>query len=301
MSTSALWGRPLLEECGLPGSISWVAWFAQDVSLDFIASDDGFPTAQPDTSGFVITKIPAPALREVEAVYNFFVQFNPALQPKLLPGCKVGVAVEALFADPADLSYLQTNLAICRGLARLGAVALFDTKAWRFWDGDEMFNFASERNFAIAEHISVFNMNHPKIGPYCHTRGLCKFARPEVFVTGLTEADQHIPEFLNELALRLALGKNYENQVVVQLEHPTGVLPPVTFEAFLDDTQDPEPKHGMGTNRFGNASIRVVDFDEEVPEARPDCKFLLAALRDQGASGYDRESSGLGINFQAWE
>ena len=298
---AALWDRPFLDSCELPGSTSWVAWLPDDTPLEFMATEDGFPTSEPDTSGFAVSNIPSQALREVEAVYGFFSQFNPALQPRLLSACEVGVVVEASFSDPADLSYLQTNLAICRGLARLGAVALFDTKALRFWVRDEILSFDSERKFAVAEHVSVFKVKHPQRGPFFHTRGLCKFARPEIFVTGVTEADLQVSEFLNELALRMALGKNYEDKVVVQLEHPAGTLPPVTFEAFPDDSEDPEPGHGMGTNRFGNASIMVVDFDEEVPEARPDCRHLLAALRDHDGSGYQSETSGLGINFQAWE
>lgn len=295
MPSSTLWDRPLKEECTLPGAVSWFAWFpTPEFSLDF-KPEDGFLDAACDTSAFVVEKIESSELREVEAVYSFFLQFNPAVNGSSLPRCPAGVIVEADFFDPADLSHLQTNLAICRALARCGAVALFDMKAWRFWDRDEILAFKPQRNFAVSEHVSVFNMQHPAVGPFCQTRGLCKFARPELYVTGVAQADRNVPEFLNELALRLALGKVYGEGAVVQLPHPAGTLPPVTFEPHEDDSVEPQPTHQLGTNRFGNSSLRIVDFDEETPEARPDARYLLAALR-----GVDSGGASGPINFEGW-
>jgi hypothetical protein len=279
------WTRPAMQSSIFEARVFWLAWFPDsDFELRFEAREDGFLTEEPDLGGLTIRDVPVETLREVEQAFKPVLEFTPEVNPRLLAQCRIGMCVAGQFPDPRDLAHLQTGTAILRGLCRLGALAVFDMLGQRFWDGDELLDLAPDRHFDIREHVTVLTRSAPPgQGILAHTRGLTKFARPEIFMRGLSDADQAtVPDFLNELALRSALGKHYRERSLVRLTPPAGPLPMVGFRCYLDDSAEANPPHGMGRNMFGNASIEVVDFDEEFQQPLEDCQLVLAALRGEG-------------------
>ena len=280
------------------GRFDCLVWLSSELTeFDFSAVEDGFPGGEPRPKGaeattrlsarpsdepeldpFFLQPVPAGALREVEEDFAQLMAFNRLLDPKNLPECQHGLVVAADFPDPDDLSHLQTATAILRGLARLGAVAFFDLLSQRFWDWDEMLALEPERSFVIREHVSlqIRPDELPLTGLVCQTRGMLKFARPDIFLRGFTEPNARmVSDFVNELAYRAALGADLHSSLILELPHPTGTLSPITFRAYPDDTLDMRPLHGLGQNAFANASIEVVDFDSANARAGAGCPILL--------------------------
>ena len=224
-------------------------------------------------------------------------------KPRALSCCQVGVSVQGTFDDPDDLTYLQTSVAICRGLARLGAVAFFDVQAQRCWDGDDIFDLSPKSDFLIRSHIGIFATTHVT-GHHSYTRGMRKFARPDVFLRRMMINDiQKVTLLLNQIAWYMAIGKVFDEKTVLRIPSPTtgGPLPPLILKPFPDDTDVPEPEHGYESNKFKNSSFQVVDFDEEEFEERTDARFFLSALRTEGQPDWQQASNTLGINFGTWQ
>ena len=210
----------------------------------------------------------------------------PGIDLDQLKRCRYGVVVEAECDDPSDLTQLQIGAAVCKAFAEMDAVAVLDVIGDRWWSPQALRTLLPDRPFAIEEHITVTgesNERKPGSGHLCHTRGMRKFARPELFLRGIDLAEFNAAaQLLNELGDRMATGKNYGPRNVVII-HPTedSTLPPVAFIEHADDSGNPAPSHGLGSQMFNSGTLEVVDYDEakKGPSAQG-AKGVLAAIRE---------------------
>ena len=202
----------------------WVVFAEEPPEFELSASLDGLP-------GKDLGRL---------AMRRHWASFSPGLQPAALRRCQVGLRLGAILPDPGDLSQLQIGAAVCRGLARLGAVAVFDWLAIHWWSRRELLALAPDRPFSFDEHVTMMFETEPGAdGHLCHTRGMAKFARPELFMRGLRPAQaQEASDVLQSMAQGMAEGK----------------LPDAKLRAFPDEN----PAQVLAPSMFANASVEVV-------------------------------------------
>jgi hypothetical protein len=110
--------------------------------------------------------------------------------------------------DPADLAHLQLCWAIAAQIARAGAVAVLDAYAVRWHAGDWVAALAPDRDFAIADEVTLTadTMPTPGFGHTVHTRGMIKFARPDLIAGVGPDQIEPTARVLSHLARKLAEG-----------------------------------------------------------------------------------------------
>lgn len=162
---------------------------------------------------------------------------QPWLEP--LKNCSQGIAVRGSFEDQPDMRNLQTGLAFVKALCHQGAAAVLDGIGMGWARAEEIIGLAPDRPFQLHEHVTLVVETGPD--PLMHTRGMAKFARPELLLR------RHPPERRQEMADRL-----WSMAEALAL----GQWPP---EASLllheDDTDRPSPSHGLGDSMFRNACL----------------------------------------------
>jgi hypothetical protein len=164
-----------------------------------------------------------------------------SLEP--LAGCRQAVLIRGHFPDAADLRPLQTGMAFLKAYADLGAPAAIDLVATRWWQASQILALPPGRPFDPHEHISVVSERSQE--HFCNTRGMAKFARPELFVRKVPpDRIQEVADSLWALAKEMAQGKLLTN-------HPQ-------LKAWPDDTDQDEPAHGIAPSMFRNASLELL-------------------------------------------
>lgn len=138
--------------------------------------------------------------------------------------------------DGKTLRGLQGGMALCRAWARAGAIAVLDVVALRWWRAEELLALAPDRPFEIQEHISL-TLEDDEHG-FCHSRGMAKFARPDLGGQGGAMAP-----YLNALGAAMALGLDPRDGETVALgdavwrltAHPDDAssAAPLFFNAWL--------------------------------------------------------------------
>jgi hypothetical protein len=139
-----------------------------------------------------------------------FLDDAPDVDAASVRACRAAMAAWANVPDPLTLGPLQGGMALCKAFGRAGAVAVLDVVALRWWGRDALAALPPGRGFDVHEHITVTfetEAAHPEVGHLCHTRGMAKFARPDL---GIHVAGPHhaadAGRLLNGLAAALALG-----------------------------------------------------------------------------------------------
>ena len=92
------------------------------------------------------------------------------------------VSITADLPDPPDLGHLQAGWALAQALVDHGAFAVLDTYAGRWVDPVLLQTWPPERPFDLDEEVNVV-LRTDGAGGFGHvlfTRGLAKFARPDV-------------------------------------------------------------------------------------------------------------------------
>jgi hypothetical protein len=164
--------------------------------------------------------------------------------------------------DPEDLSYLRNTLGVVSAIADTpGTLAVFDamtTNWWRLGDWREAFVDRSE--FRINDHLFIAVTDDPDHHPglWTHTRGMRKFARPDLQIRHLPgnydtrnpaiRASGHV---LAGIASYLAQGATVRDGHSMHLPETDATV------TFLHHTDDKTQKH------FQNTSIEIADFNDD--------------------------------------
>jgi hypothetical protein len=168
--------------------------------------------------------------------------------------------VRGTFPDAPDLNYLRNSVGVVSAIADTpGTLAIFDVLAVNWWRlGDWREAFVDRSEFHIGDHIFVTVTEDPRHHPgiWTHTRGMIKFARPELQIRHLPgpydarnpaiRASGHV---LNGIATYLAHGATLRDGQTMHLPETDAVI---TF-AHHQDTET--RKH------FNNTSLEINDFD----------------------------------------
>lgn len=116
--------------------------------------------------------------------------------------------VRIQIGDPADLTHLQLAWAVAAGLVRAGCHTILDAHAITWLDGDSVAALPADRPFALGHEISILAETDltAGFGHAVHTRGMHKFARPDLITGVPAEEIEYTGRVLNHLAGRLAEG-----------------------------------------------------------------------------------------------
>jgi hypothetical protein len=183
--------------------------------------------------------------------------------------------VRGTFADPPDLNYLRNTIGLVSAIADTpGTLAIFDASAISWWrPSDWRAAFVDKAEFFIDDHIRIImtddEQQHP--GLWSHTRGMIKFARPDVQM-------KHIPgpysstspiiraagRVIRDIADYLARGAILRDGRVLN-DHRT--KQPIIFRESADDSET--KKH------FNNSVLEICDYDEQKEVALEGATRLL--------------------------
>lgn len=92
-------------------------------------------------------------------------------------------------ADTGNLVHLQAAWAVCQWLVARGATVVLDAQTTHYWKGADVASWPAERPFTLSVDVRVTVEADPG-APFglVHTRGLQKFGRPDLVVTGVPSA-----------------------------------------------------------------------------------------------------------------
>jgi hypothetical protein len=155
--------------------------------------------------------------------------------------------------DPADLTHLQLAWAVATWLAKAGCFAVLDGYAINWLPGSAVAALPPDRPFAVQKEISLVAETEPTpgFGHAVHTRGMIKFARPDLIAGVPAERIENTGRILNHLARMLADGHvltpgqtlrfDGERTLAVRPYVPDGMIPEVNIsnEALLLDDVGP--------------------------------------------------------------
>lgn len=220
----------------------YIAFFAEaaaDVAIS--AEEDGLPAGDP-LEAFKVEAYDAPAWVAGWSAgpLGAFLDDTPDLDAAAVRGCRAAMAAWANVPDPLTLAGLQGGMALCRAFARAGAVAVLDVVSLRWWGAEALLTLAPDRAFDIREHVTLTfetEAAHPEVGHLCHSRGLAKFARPDLAIH--LAGPEHAAEagrMLNTIATAFALGFDPADGDTTQAAGAR-----VRFEARPDDSGQPAP------------------------------------------------------------
>lgn len=183
----------------------YIAFFA-DGTPDFEvhAAEDGVPDGDP-LAGFELE-----AYEDASWIAGWW--SGPLAAFLTVPevkGAKAAMGAVSGRPEGKTLAGLQGGMALCRALARSGAIAVLDVVALRWWTAAELLALAPDRPFDVREHVVV-----ACDAGFCHTRGLAKFARPDVGARG----EDKLP-VVQALAIALALGLAPKDGETLRLAH----------------------------------------------------------------------------------
>jgi len=123
-------------------------------------------------------------------VWDELMNENPELaaQIEAAPMC---VVLRGEVADPPTLDYLRDSVGMITYLFDAGACAVNDPQILRWWTDDEWRDEIFEPAGAVPRHHVTILISDEPDGAWIHTRGMRKFARPDVSVrrVGAAHAD----------------------------------------------------------------------------------------------------------------
>ena len=160
-------------------------------------------------------------------------------QTDALVGTTAVYSVSVRQQEPEDLAYLQGAWAAAKWLCERGALFVHDAHPIRWHAAGEVNALAPDRAFEIRREVNLVFETDPSgdFGHLCHTRGLAKFARPDIVLLGAAKDDAPAcGALLNGLASRAASGAAL---AAGQTVAPTG-LPRRTLAEYLPGVVHPE-------------------------------------------------------------
>jgi hypothetical protein len=182
--------------------------------------------------------------------------------------------VRGQFPDAPDLNYLRNTAGVVSAIADTpGTLAIFDALATTWWRlGEWREAFVDRSEFHIADHIFITVTDDPSRHPgiWTHTRGMVKFARPELEIRHLSgDYDTRNPAIRASGHVLNGIG-SYLAQGAVVRDAQNMFLPDTDATiTFVHHTDEATRKH------FNNTSIEICDFDERTGRAMDGAPRLL--------------------------
>ena len=231
----------------------YIAFFAEEAAdVSISAQEDGLPAGDP-LAPFKVEAYDAPAWVAGWSAgpLGAFLDDTPDVDAAAVRRCRAAMAAWASVPDPLTLAGLQGGMALCRAFARAGAVAVLDVVSMRWWGAEALLALAPDRPFDIREHVTLTfetESAHPEVGHLCHSRGMAKFARPDlaIHLAGPAHAAE-AGRMLNTIATAMALGFEPAHGDTTRA---AGFQ--VRFEGRPDDSARPSPL-------FFNRSFELTD------------------------------------------
>jgi len=112
--------------------------------------------------------------------------------------------------DPPDLAYLQGAWGLARWLVDCGAELVFDAHAARFRTREEVQAFAPARPLDVSEEVTVIFETDARSKSglrFMHTRGMIKFARPDILLRADDLSNVADGQVISDMARSLAAGR----------------------------------------------------------------------------------------------
>lgn len=231
----------------------YIAFFPNEAAdVEVSAAEDGLPAGDP-LAPFKVEVYDAPAWVAGWSAgpLGVFLDDTPDIDAAAVRACPCAMAAWASVPDPLTLATLQGGMGLSKAFVRAGAVAVLDVVALRWWSPEALAALPPDRPFDIREHVTLTfetEARHPEVGHLCHSRGMAKFARPDLAMH--LAGPQHAAtagQLLNTLATALALGAA---PVDGDTTRAAGVV--VRFEARPDDAGEASPL-------FFNRSFELTD------------------------------------------
>jgi hypothetical protein len=211
-----LWPRPAYRSTDATASVLLLAF--GDVALDpgppLSAERFGMPSTSA-LEGFDIQMYTTD--RHAEWIDNWRtgalrnVADDELSDPARLDGARFCFMISFELADPPDLGHLQAAWAAAKWLVARGAFAVLDAGACRWVDAGQLAALAPDRPFDLDEQVSFVCESQPTrgFGHTMHTRGMLKFARPDL-MAGVEPSDIAL---VHQVMRRLA-GMTAEGQTI---------------------------------------------------------------------------------------
>lgn len=149
------------------------------------------------------------------------------------------VRIQGSIPDPADLGYLQASWGLARWSVEMGACAVLDGEAARWFSRDEILKHAPGAPFDLRREISViFEVDPtPGFGHAVYTRGMVKFGRPDLIIPHAKKDQLHASNrLLLSLGHSMALGSRFDPPEILTLAGS----PPVILVPYEPDRNAPD-------------------------------------------------------------
>jgi hypothetical protein len=135
----------------------------------------------------------------------------------------------ARVTDPPDHGHIQAAWAAARSFVERGCFAVLDAHAGRWHDGARVAALAPDRPFDLgAEVTMVFETDRtPDFGHPIHTRGMAKFARPDLMAAAEPDTADMLAQVLHHLAQALADGETLSPGQAIDVDgrHEGSLMP----------------------------------------------------------------------------
>jgi hypothetical protein len=226
------WARPAYQPTGRPASIALVAFADEHEAEPSLVLRGAVPPGVPldaldlrnharDDGPEWFDGFRTGALRNIAATHLGDL--------RRLDAARSCATIRITVEDPPDLTHLQLAWAVAAGIAAAGAFAVLDVHAVRWHPGAEVAALAPGRPFDVRHEINTLAETTPTpgFGHPVHTRGMHRFARPDLVAGVPAERIEETGALINHLAARLAEGHVLEPGQVIRIEdHRTFVVEP---------------------------------------------------------------------------
>ncbi|HEX8521079.1 MAG TPA: hypothetical protein VF669_02405 [Tepidisphaeraceae bacterium] len=198
------------------------------------------------------------------------------LNPEEVRGADHLTIVRGTFEDQPDLDYLRNTIGIVSAIADTPAtLAVFDAVAMNWWRPSEWrAAFVDKSEFAIDEHVRVIITDDPNEQPglWSHTRGMKKFARPDVQLKHIPGPYTAMDPLIRAAGWLIRATANYQAQGMILREDRPMTLGnnalSLVFKVTPDDSET--------ARHFNNAAVEILEYDEATGSATDRSDRLLA-------------------------
>lgn len=197
MSQVPLWPRPRYRPSGRRAEVYLFAFADEPLSLE--AELDPEEHGAPSTEALEAVRT---ALRTRAADPDWFDGLRAIAAPDrpstaAVESSSVVYRIDSTAEDPRDLRHLQSAWAVARWLCAAGCTAVLDGGPIEWHAGADLLSLSPDRPFDLWREIRIVFEIEPSrgVGHVLHTRGMLKFARPDLLTI--------VPEFDRDRAVNL--------------------------------------------------------------------------------------------------